>query len=422
MEQMRHMPYDDPILRELGGYFKAEEPGRRERADAWATAIGLQKVDGLTPSQFLFDTAKDHIEGRITQNQARRRIRDYYAAQGETATPDKEEADKVSERIVAVINDGGFAFTPEYFISIHAKLFKGVLPSAGKLRTVNIRKREWVLKDDSVTYGDAATIKSSLVRDFIDEREFDYGGKSPRKIIPHFARFIAQIWQVHPFGEGNTRTTAVFAVKYLASLGYKVANNMFRDNAWYFRNALVRANYADYRREVRRDWSYLEAFFRNLLLGERNELKSRYLLIGLTEDDKRKIRELTEGGQKEVVRKGLSEKGGKKSGKESSLKSREKSGLKSGLISREQTAQKSREKTTQKKVVRKRLSEKGCQKTSEAILEMLLANPRLTQNGTATALGISRQAVQKHIANLKAAGRLRRVGPDKGGHWEVVEG
>ena len=137
------MPYDDPILRELGGYFKAEEPGRRERADAWATAIGLQKVDGLTPSQFLFDTAKDHIEGRITQNQARRRIHDYYAAQAEVARPDpdKEEADKVSERIVAVLNDGGFAFTPEYFISIHAKLFKGVLPSAGKLPPTATRRR-----------------------------------------------------------------------------------------------------------------------------------------------------------------------------------------------------------------------------------------------------------------------------------------
>ncbi len=268
------MPYDDPILRELGGYFKAEEPGRRERAEAWATAIGLQKVDGLTPSQFLFDTAKDHIEGRITQNQARRRIHDYYAAQAEVTRPDpdKEEADKVSERIVAVLNDGGFAFTPEYFISIHAKLFKGVLPSAGKLRTVNIRKREWVLKDDSVTYGDAATIKQSLIRDFIDEREFDYGGKTPRKIIPHFARFIAQIWQVHPFGEGNTRTTAVFAIKYLRSIGFSVDNDAFRDNAWYFRNALVRANYADYAREVSRDWSYLEIFFRNLLLGEKNEM------------------------------------------------------------------------------------------------------------------------------------------------------
>ena len=376
------MPYDDPILRELGGYFKAEEPGRRERADAWATAIGLQKVDGLTPSQFLFDTAKDHIEGRITQNQARRRIHDYYAAQAEVSRPDpeKEEADKVSERIVAVLNDGGFAFTPEYFISIHAKLFKGVLSSAGKLRTVNIRKREWVLKDDSVTYGDAATIKQSLIRDFIDEREFDYGGKTPRKIIPHFARFIAQIWQVHPFGEGNTRTTAVFAIKYLRSLGFSVDNDAFRDNAWYFRNALVRANYADYAREVSRDWSYLEIFFRNLLLGEKNEMKSRYLLIGLTEEDKQKIRELTEekGGQKKAVRKS-----GKKSGK--------------------------------KKVVGK-----SGKKTVDRVWALLQERPQSTFADMVRVLGITRSTIQKHIANLKAAGRLRRVGPDKGGHWEVI--
>ena len=376
------MPYDDPILRELGGYFKAEEPGRRERADAWATAIGLQKVDGLTPSQFLFDTAKDHIEGRITQNQARRRIHDYYAAQAEVARPDpdKEEADKVSERIVAVLNDGGFAFTPEYFISIHAKLFKGVLSSAGKLRTVNIRKREWVLKDDSVTYGDAATIKQSLIRDFIDEREFDYGGKTPRKIIPHFARFIAQIWQVHPFGEGNTRTTAVFAIKYLRSLGFSVDNDAFRDNAWYFRNALVRANYADYAREVSRDWSYLEIFFRNLLLGEKNEMKSRYLLIGLTEEDKQKIRELTEekGGQKKAVGKS-----GKKSGK--------------------------------KKVVGK-----SGKKTVDRVWALLQERPQSTFADMVRVLGITRSTIQKHIANLKAAGRLRRVGPDKGGHWEVI--
>ena len=399
------MPYEDPILRELGGYFKAEEPGRRERADAWATAIGLQKVDGLTPSQFLFDTAKDHIEGRITQNQARRRIHDYYAAQAEVARPDpeKEEADKVSERIVAVLNDGGFAFTPEYYISIHAKLFKGVLPSAGKLRTVNIRKREWVLKDDSVTYGDAATIKQSLIRDFIDEREFDYGGKTPRRIIPHFARFIAQIWQVHPFGEGNTRTTAVFAIKYLRSLGFSVDNDAFRDNAWYFRNALVRANYADYAREVSRDWSYLEIFFRNLLLGEKNEMKSRYLLIGLTEEDKRKIRELTGKTIVPPVRDARP------------ARPQRSRGTRDPTRCVESFATPPKEKGCQKKVVRK-----GCQKTVTRIVELLKGNPRLTQEGLALAIGVSRQAIQRHIANLKAAGRLRRVGPDKGGHWEVM--
>ena len=316
------MPYDNPLLKELGGYFRSEEPGRRERADAWATAIGLQQVDGLTPSRFLFDTAKEHIEGRITQNQARRRIRDYYTSQNESGvlSPEKEEADKVSERIVAVINDGGFEFTPEYFVSIHGKLFKGVLSSAGKIRSVNIRKREWVLKGESVTYGSADTIRQSLIRDFIDEREFDYGAVTARKAISHFSRFIAQIWQVHPFGEGNTRTTAVFAIKYLHSLGFKAANNMFKDNSGFFRNALVRANYADYIQGVKRDWSYLEMFFRNLLLGEKNEMKSRYLLIGLTEDDKRKIRALSgmdkgrEGKERENSRKSGQKKWSEKRG------------------------------------------------------------------------------------------------------------
>ncbi len=373
------MPYDDPNLSAFAGYFTAKEPGRRERADAWATAIGLQKVDGLSTSRFLIETAKDHIEGRITQMQARRRIRDYYAAKDETARPDPEleEPDKVAERIVAVINDGGFAFTPEYFISIHKKLFSGVLASAGKLRTVNIRKHEWVLKEASVTYGDATTLKPSLVRDFADEREFDYGGKSPARIIPHFVRFIAQIWQVHPFGEGNTRTTAVFAIKYLQSLGYRVENNMFRENSWYFRNALVRANFADYEKGVKREWGYLEAFFRSLLLNETNELKSRYLLIGLTGENKRELKRLTE-----------------------------------------KTVQKSCRKTTQKN--RQKTTQKNTSKTTQKILGLVKDNPMITRREMAIRIGITADGVKKALETLKTAGRLRRVGPDKGGHWEVM--
>ena len=374
------MPYDDSTLKEFAGYFEAKEPGMRERADAWATAIGLQKVDGLSTSRFLVETAKAHIEGRITQAQARRRIRDYYAAKDETDRPDPEleEPDKVAERIVAVINDGGFAFTPEYFISIHKKLFAGVLASAGKLRTINIRKREWVLKDASVTYGDKSTLKQSLVRDFADEREFDYGGKSPAKIIPHFVRFIAQIWQVHPFGEGNTRTTAVFAIKYLRSLGYRASNNMFRKNSWYFRNALVRANYADYEQGVKRDWGCLEKFFRNLLLNEAHELKSRYLLIGLSAEDLRKMKGSSSRSQGRVRAKAVG-----KSGK--------------------------------KKAVRK-----GGKKTKDRVLALVAADPHVTFAGMVAALLVARSTVQKHIANLKTEGRLRRVGPDKGGHWEVL--
>ena len=114
------MSYDDPNLSEFRGYFKAKEPGKRARAEAWATAIGLQKVDGLSVSRYLVATAKDHIEGRITQAQAKRRIHDYYEAKDERHRPDPEllEPDKVSERIAAVINDGGFAFSPTYLKSM----------------------------------------------------------------------------------------------------------------------------------------------------------------------------------------------------------------------------------------------------------------------------------------------------------------
>ena len=276
------MPYDDSELNKFTDYFEAKEPGRKERAQAWATAIGLQKVDGLTPSAYLIETAKQHIEGKLTQAQVRRRINNYYSIKNELAShaADCEEADKVSERIVAIIHDGGFSFTPEYFLSLHKKLFKGILPHAGELRHVNIKKHEWILKNDSVTYGDHASLKASMARHFLDEKEFAYEGKSTAQIIPHFARFIAQIWQIHPFTEGNTRTTAVFTIKYLHALGYPVTNNIFPENSWYFRNALVRANYADYSKGVARNWSYLEAFFRNLLLDEQNILKSRTLLIG----------------------------------------------------------------------------------------------------------------------------------------------
>ena len=370
----------DVATGELSGYFEAREPGRRARADAWSTAIGLQQVDGLSTSPYLVQTAKDHIEGRISQEQARQRIHDYYAAVDETRRPDSatEEPDKVAERIAAILNDGGFEFTPEYFFALHRRLFEGVLPTAGRLRTVNIRKPEWVLRDASVTYGDRETLQASLARDFSDERAFDYGGQSPEAVIPHFARFIAQIWQVHPFCEGNTRTTAVFAVKYLGFLGFRVTNNMFREKSWYFRNALVRANYADYARGAKRDWSFLEAFFRNLLLGETNELRSRFLLIGLSERERDALRGAG-GGQKK----------------------------------------------RSEKAVRKPAAE-PCSpahggKTVERLLGLLKAEPSLTQSEMVERLGLaSRSTVQKHLAALKAQGRVRRIGSDRSGHWEVV--
>lgn len=362
-------------MKEFDEYLRAKEPDMRERAFAWATAIGLQDVDGLRTSDYLYEVAKRHIKGAITAGKARDLVDDYYETKSGRELPEElKMADKVSARIIEVVNDEGFDLSPSYLSALHGLIFENVLKGAGGFREVNIRKREWVLKDDSVTYGDWRTIESSLDYAFDREREFSYARRSKRKIIEHFSSFIATIWKIHPFREGNTRTTAVFAIKYLKELGYEVTDNMFKENSWYFRNALVRACYENPLKGVGKTFEPLECFFGNLLLGEHHELKNRYLLVGL---GKRQKAELKAG------RKGV---------------------------------EKRPEKGCQKKVVRK-----GCQKTADKLMELLSARPDLTQAGMVSALGISRQAIQKHLAKLKEAGRLRRIGPDRGGHWEVVK-
>ena len=156
----------------------------------------------------------------------------------------------------------------------------GVYKFAGMIRDYNISKKEWILKGKSLVYAGADTIKDTMKYDFDLEKSFDYSALSIDESLKHITGFIANMWQIHPFGEGNTRTTAVFAIKYLRSLGFDVTNTLFADNSWYFRNALVRANYADIQKGIYEDKSYLEKFFRNLILGEKNEMKNRYLIIG----------------------------------------------------------------------------------------------------------------------------------------------
>ncbi len=365
----RLMPYDDPSLSAFSGYLEAKEPGRRERAEAWAAAIGLQKVDGLSISKHLLSVARRHIEGDISAGKARSLVDRYYETKKGSLVPDDvKEADKVSARIIGIIDDQSFCFDPSCLQELHRLMFEDVFPFAGSYREVNIRKHEWVLNDDSVTYGSWRSIAENLRSAFDREQEYSYAGKSVSVMISHFVRFISRIWQIHPFREGNTRTTAVFAVKYLRALNIAASNDLFAENSWFFRNALVRANYEHPLKGIAKDFEPLERFFRNLMLGEKNELKSRYLCVGLSCAQRD---ELSQGR--------LSEKG------------------------------------CQKKVVRK-----GCQKTSDKLLLLLREQPHLTQVGMASALGLSRQAIQKHLKALKETNRLRRKGPDKGGHWEVI--
>ena len=271
----------------LAEYLRAKEPGKVELAGLWRTAIGLQKVDGLTPSQYLIDTARRNIEGEITIAEAGKIIGAYYKSKSvreEAAKTRTDEADIVSQRIAGILAEPTFSFSPASYVSIHKKLFAGVYKHAGKIRDYNITKSEWVLKEDTVRYESADVIVATLEYEFERERKFNYKGLGPAEFIAHFSRFIADVWQIHAFGEGNTRTTAIFAIKYLRTLGYVIENDEFSVNSFYFRNALVRANYTNIPKGVHPTIVYLERFFGNLLLGEKNEVKSRYLFVGLNEE------------------------------------------------------------------------------------------------------------------------------------------
>ncbi len=261
-------------------YIKESEPAKRDKGYAWHTAIGLQAVDGLKTSEYLEHTAVRNVEGEISFEEANALLQAYYEENPARDAEDRtEEADKVSARIAALLSEQAFSFTPNEYLSIHKKLFTGIYPHAGRIRDYNITKKEWVLDGATVIYGSATELRAALDYDFSKEKKFSYRNLSMDEIIHHLAAFISGLWQLHVFGEGNTRTTAVFFIKYLRTLGFDVMNDIFAENAWYFRNALVRANYNDLKNGIYETTEYLEVFLRNLLLNENHPLHNRTLHI-----------------------------------------------------------------------------------------------------------------------------------------------
>lgn len=268
-------------------YLKQQEPDKKYKGYAWQTAIGLQAVDGLKPSEYLVDAAIQNIEGKITLDEVKNLLDSYYEEKPQKNHDRTEEADKVSIRIAKILSEHAFSFTPNEYISIHRKLFTGIYDHAGKIRDYNITKKEWVLNGATVIYGSASELRKTLEYDFMKEKHYSYKGLSMDEIIHHLAVFVANLWQIHIFGEGNTRTTAVFFIKYLRTLGFDATNDIFAENAWYFRNALIRANYTNLQKGIHETTEYLELFLRNMLLNEHNELHNRNMHIsGLLKDIK----------------------------------------------------------------------------------------------------------------------------------------
>ena len=264
-------------------YFTDSDSDKRDRGYAWHTAIGLQAVDGLKTSDYLLHTAVRNIEGQISFEDVNALLQTYYEKNPARDARDRtEEADKVSARIAALLSEKAFSFTANEYLSIHRKLFAGLYPHAGRFRDYNITKRESVLNGATVLYCSATVLRAALDYDLSEEKKYSYKNHSTDEIIRHLAGFVSRLWQIHVFGEGNTRTTAVFFIKYLRTLGFDVKNDIFGQNALYFRNSLVRANYNDLKNGIYETTEYLELFLRNLLLKENHPLHNRALHISST--------------------------------------------------------------------------------------------------------------------------------------------
>ena len=274
------MAYEDRYL-EFEQYIRATESEPKERAELWQTAIGLQKVDGLSVSDYLIETAKKHIEGEVSIDDVDILISTYYRSEAAHEIPDDiKEADEVSKNIVRALSEPSFSFSVQGLAGLHRRVFKGVMKHAGDFRQYNITKKEWVLDGETVLYGPFEDLARTIEYDLEQERKFRYKGLTQIQIIEHLAHFISGIWQIHPFHEGNTRTIAVFLIKYLRSMGIPAANDMFKEHSWYFRNALVRASYKGL--NISPTTVFVERFLRNVILGEKNELRNRDMLVGVS--------------------------------------------------------------------------------------------------------------------------------------------
>lgn len=360
-------------------YIRQGEPDAATSAEQWQTAMGLQAVDGLKPSQYLIDTARRNIEGEITIDEVQDLLRTYYASEANRSVTgeDAEEADKAAANIKRILSTQTLAFNTNGFLSTHRRIFDGVMKHAGELRKYDITKREWVLRGDTVNYLNWEDLRRAIDYDIQQEKAFSYKGLSDIEKVRHLCYFTADLWQIHAFPEGNTRTTAVFLIQYLRSIGYKVNNDVFAKHSWYFRNALVRANYKNSALGIDYDYQYLERFFRNLLLGENNELKNRHLVINAPDNwnETQKTATVACDESFEVVLGKLGEKA-------------------------------------------KKLGEK-LGKNKIGILQLIYDNPNISTTQMSEKIGISTTAIDNNIRQMRDV-FIKHIGPHKGGRWEII--
>ena len=365
-------------------YIRQGEPAVSERAKYWVAAMGMQQVDGLTPSRYLKELVAKNIEGDISLEEIRHLIKQYYDSKQNRTEEEMEtlEPDKVSINIAEILAENTFSFNPLELVSIHKRIFDGVFDFAGKVRDYNISKSEWILGGMSVYYSSADMIMTTLEYDFKEEKKVNYFKLSEKQQIRQLAQFISSIWQVHAFGEGNTRTVAVFMLKYLRKLGFNAEITLYKDNSWFFRNALVRASYENISENIIPTTKFVENFIQNLSFGGNLSLKNRETHINW-----------------ELVQKELQDEG--------------------VLLVANDDITESIDVGIKQRNVGIKQRNVGI---NSKILEIIKENPTTSASELAEKLEKSDRTIERHIEKLKNDGILLRVGSRKTGHWEVLNG
>lgn len=392
-------------------YIRQGEPNKAEKAKVWKTAIGLQQVDGLKPSSYLISSAIQNIEGDISIDQVKERIGSYYKKHPQTNTENRtEEADKVSVRIAEILSEQTFTLSAIEYLNIHRRLFQDVYNFAGKIRNYNITKQEWVLDGETVLYASANSLMDTLEYDIEQEKKFNYRGLNLQEIIEHIAHFTSYLWQIHIFGEGNTRTTAIFLIKYLRKLGFKKVNNdLFADYSWYFRNSLVRANYEDLSKGIYKTEKYLILFLSNLLLGENNSLKNRemhvrYIDTLKTNNDTLNTNFNTVNSNDDSVN------------IESDTLNNKIDTLKTNFdtVNVNNDSAEAINDTVNDKI-------DTVKTTDDTVFSLIKLNNNITATEISEHLKISLSTAKRKIKELKVDGKIERIGSDKSGSWKIVE-
>ena len=265
----------------INDYIEAKPPKNYVKQSQWDMAIGLQEVDSLKPSKYLEKLLQENVTGEKTIYEVEKELKEYYTEKEKNndINHNELECDLVSTRIVELLQEDSFELSIDYLKYVHKYLFQDIYEFAGEFRKVDFSKHERILNNDSVAYGDHKLLEQSLDYDITLEKNKNYKEMNIVDVINNITDFSSRIWQIHPFREGNTRTTALFIEKYLVSLGYNVDNTLFKDKSVYFRNALVRSNYFNNYLNIKEDNSFLIKFYENLLLGKNNNLHSKDLIV-----------------------------------------------------------------------------------------------------------------------------------------------